>query len=54
MNEDISRKFTCVDILYTNGPLESDVVIEFYTQDGSAEGECILIQLPLCTNNHVV
>lgn len=39
VRESAGRKFTCVEILSSTRPLTSDVVIEFYTQDGSAEGE---------------
>ena len=39
VNESAGRKFTCVEILSSSRPLTSDVVIEFYTQDGSAEGK---------------
>ena len=39
VNESAGRKFTCVEILSSSQPLTSDIVIEFYTQDGSAEGK---------------
>ena len=38
MQEASARKFTCVQLLFSDGPLESEVQVEFYTQDGSAEG----------------
>ena len=41
VNESAGRKFTCVEIR-SSRPLTSDVVIEFYTQDGSAEGKLVL------------
>ena len=38
-----ARIFTCVQLLFSDGPLESEVQVEFYTQDGSAEGIAILM-----------
>lgn len=31
--------YSCVEIVSSNGPLTSNVVIEFHTQDGSANGK---------------
>lgn len=42
INESYPDKFACVEIMFSQGPLESDVEIEFYTQDGSARGDSII------------
>ena len=36
--EALPRKFVCVQIQPSSGPLASGVEIEFFTQDGSAKG----------------
>ena len=38
INESYPDKFACVEIKFSLGPLDSDIEIEFYTQDGSAQG----------------
>ena len=37
--ETMSRVFACVEILFPDSPLESEVEVEFYTQNGSATGK---------------
>ena len=39
VNESIARAFACVVVIQDTGPLISNVVIEFFTQDESAEGK---------------
>ena len=37
--EATSRVFACVEIFFPETPLEVEVEVEFYTQDGSATGK---------------
>ena len=39
VGEAVPTVYSCVEIVSSSGPLASNVVVEFHTQDGSAKGD---------------
>ena len=44
VDESVARTFACIEVIQGTGPLTSDVTIEIFTQDESAEGKLTVLE----------